>query len=193
MRRSKEEAARTREAIVSRAAELFRKNGISATSVADIMKAAALTHGGFYRHFTSKEDLAREALNQAFAETIEDVRKSFAGKNTPDERLAAYEEYYLSDRHIRAPEFGCPAAALAGEIANADKQSRDDFSTGVNAMVANLQANLPGDEQERRNAALNIFSRQLGAVILARATSGSLASEILEANRRSNPKDMISH
>lgn len=183
MRRSKEDAARTREAIVSKAAELFRKHGVSSTSVADIMKAVSLTHGGFYRHFGSKEELVSEALKLAFAETVAGVGNAFADRQSREDRLKAFEDYYLSERHVENPEFGCPAAALAGEWAKADDADKAEFSIGVNAMLANLEENLPGDEEERRIEALNVFARQLGAVVLARATNKELAAEILAANR----------
>lgn len=185
MRRTKEEAAETKAQIIDCAAKLFRENGIAQTSVADVMKAAGLTHGGFYRHFGSKDELADAAMKHAFGGTVQDVGSVFSQTETAEKRLNAFEEYYLSARHVANRAGGCPAAALAGEIACANEKSRDVFSKGVNTLVAQLEDNIEGDSAEKRQAALRSFATQLGAVVLARATTSSLADEILEACRTS--------
>ena len=183
MRRTKEEAAETKAQIIACAAKLFRENGIAQTSVADVMKAAGLTHGGFYRHFASKDELADAAMKHAFGGTAQEVGSVFSQKETAAERLRAFEDYYLSARHVANRAGGCPAAALAGEIACANEKSRDVFSKGVNTLVAQLEENIEGDSSEKRQEALRSFATQLGAVALARATTSGLADEILEACR----------
>lgn len=183
MRRTKEEAAETKAQIIACAAKLFRESGIAQTSVADVMKAAGLTHGGFYRHFASKDELADAAMKHAFGGTAQEVGSVFSQKDTAAERLRAFEDYYLSARHVANRAGGCPAAALAGEIACANEKSRDVFSKGVNTLVAQLEENIEGDSSEKRQEALRSFATQLGAVVLARATTSGLADEILEACR----------
>nr|WP_298897363.1 TetR/AcrR family transcriptional regulator [uncultured Altererythrobacter sp.] len=183
MRRTKEEAAETKAQIIACAAKLFRENGIAQTSVADVMKAAGLTHGGFYRHFGSKDELAVAAMDHAFGGTVQDVGSVFAQHEVAAERIRAFEDYYLSARHVANKAGGCPAAALAGEVSCANDQTRNVFSKGVNAMVAQLEENLDGDSLSKRQAALRSFATQLGAVVLARSTTADLADEILEACR----------
>ncbi len=183
MRRTKEEAAETKAQIIACAAKLFRENGIARTSVADVMQAAGLTHGGFYRHFGSKDELADAAMDHAFAGTVQDVGSVFAEHEAASERIRAFEGYYLSARHVANKAGGCPAAALAGEVSCANDETRSVFSKGVNTMVAQLEDNLVGNSVAKRQAALRSFATQLGAVVLARATTSELADEILEACR----------
>jgi len=116
MRRSQEDAAKTRARIVDEASRLFRARGIDATSVADVMSAAGLTVGGFYRHFESKEDLVAEAIDAASRETTDRHLARSAWKD--DNNLLALFDTYLSDGHRRHPGLGCPVAALCSEAAH---------------------------------------------------------------------------
>src|SRR5262244_1986400 len=109
MRKSRIEAAKTRERIVTAAAAEFRQHGIAATGLADLMKAAGLTHGGFYRHFASKDQLVAEATTAALDALLEGM----AAHPTVSAAVAAY----LSTRHRDNPASGCPLAALGGELA----------------------------------------------------------------------------
>ena len=106
MRKSREEAAETRKRIVQAAAREFREKGIVATGLADLMKAAGLTHGGFYKHFASKDQLVAEATVAALDSIIEEL----AAQPTVNSAVAAY----LSTRHRDSPASGCPLAALGG-------------------------------------------------------------------------------
>src|SRR3954468_7509905 len=116
MRKSKAEAAETRKRIVAAAAAEFRKNGIVATGLADLMKAAGLTHGGFYKHFESKDQLVAEACAEAGRALGERVSAN-ASKGEP---VASY----LSARHRDDPAGGCPLAALGTELARCDGKTR---------------------------------------------------------------------
>src|SRR5215469_1781589 len=104
MRKSREEAAETRKRIVQAAARQFREKGISATGLADLMKAAGLTRGGFYKHFASKDQLVVEAT----AAAVDSLLKEMAAHSTFTSALAAY----LSAGHRDNPASGCPLAAL---------------------------------------------------------------------------------
>src|SRR4051794_35553442 len=114
MKVTKEKAAQHRAAIVEAAGRLFRVHGFDGVSVAEIMKAAGLTHGGFYGHFASKEALAAEACGHAFATSLSRVQGS---EDASGGGLEAYVAGYLSERHRDRNDGGCPMAAYATEVA----------------------------------------------------------------------------
>mgnify|MGYP001945050283 CR=1 FL=1 len=141
MRVSKEVMAKNNAKIVSEAARLYREKGIESTSVADVMKAAGLTHGGFYRHFESKEDLALCAIRKAF----DDVTDSFvADLELRDGRTALknYVDKYLSREHVFGIGSGCPLASLSEEVNRASSTYAEELSDGrerlLNLMVVAL-------------------------------------------------------
>src|SRR3954451_20268126 len=117
MRKSREEAAQTRKRIVEAASCEFRKNGIVATGLNDLMKAAGLTHGGFYKHFESKDQLVAEAC----AEALDAMIGVMSAHPTIDDAVAAY----LSTRHRDDPASGCPLAAIGSELSRTDKKTRE--------------------------------------------------------------------
>src|SRR5262245_41150792 len=129
MRKSRIEAAKTRERIVTAAAAEFRQHGIAATGLADLMKAAGLTHGGFYRHFASKEQLVAEACSAAIA-TMTERMGSSASRKRGRKGLETAVADYLSTEHRDNPRDGCPLAALGSEMARADTQTRAAATTG---------------------------------------------------------------
>src|SRR5256885_11676693 len=130
MRKSRIEAAKTRERIVTAAAAEFRQHGIAATGLADLMKAAGLTHGGFYRHFASKDQLVAEACSAAIATMNERVASS-ASRKRGRKGLEAAVADYLSTEHRDNPRDGCPLAALGSEMARADPPTRAAATPGV--------------------------------------------------------------
>src|SRR3954454_8495563 len=111
MRKSKAAAAETRKRIVAAAAAEFRKNGIVATGLNELMKAAGLTHGGFYKHFESKDQLVAEACAEAVDSVIERVRAAGPGAGA----------IYLSTRHRDHPAGGCPLSAIGIELGRSDE------------------------------------------------------------------------
>jgi TetR/AcrR family transcriptional regulator, transcriptional repressor for nem operon len=123
MRKSKQEAAATRQRIVMAAATAFRKNGIAGTGLSDLMAAADLTHGGFYRHFDSKDRIVAEACTVAMESLVEQLAGA-ASRKSPQRRLQTIVENYLSAAHRDEPEDGCPLAALGSELARADEKTR---------------------------------------------------------------------
>src|SRR5271154_4013919 len=105
----------THERIVEAAARAIRRSGYDGTSVADIMKEAGLTHGGFYAHFPSREAMLAEAADRAGAETVA-VSTRVAAAARPQQALQALVRAYLSDEHVNNVETGCPIAALGSEM-----------------------------------------------------------------------------
>jgi len=114
MKVSREQAALNRERIVDVAARLFREKGYDGIGVADLMKNAGLTHGGFYGHFASKEDLMVEACQHALEKSLDGWRAKIASH--PQRALPAIVDSYLSTRHRDQPGGGCPAAAMGVDV-----------------------------------------------------------------------------
>src|SRR5580700_5352539 len=129
MRKSREEAARTRERIVTAAAAEFRRNGIVATGLNDLMSAAGLTHGGFYKHFASKDQLVAEAC----AEAVETILERLAAAASAKRGGAAAA--YLSTGHRDHPATGCPLSAIGSELARSDEKTRAAATGGFRKLV----------------------------------------------------------
>ncbi len=183
---SKVQTAANREAIEDAAARLVRERGL-AVSVADVMEAAGLTHGGFYGHFASKDALAAAACARAFGQSLERWERRAAERDDGVAGLAAVVDGYLSTRSRDTPGTGCPAAALAGDVAREPSGAavRDAYADGVAALAERL-AGLDradggtGDEDD----ALARLATMVGALALARATAGTrLSPRILAAAR----------
>jgi TetR/AcrR family transcriptional regulator, transcriptional repressor for nem operon len=176
MRKSREEAAETRKRIVRAAARQFREKGIAATGLAELMKAAGLTHGGFYKHFASKDQLVAEATAAAFDTPLEEM----AAHPTLKAAVAAY----LSTRHRDNPASGCPLAALGAELARTDTQAREAATAGFRRLV-DILARQAGTADARRRA-LVAAATMIGAVTMARVvTDPGLSAEILRAAEQS--------
>lgn len=182
MRVSREQFAEHRKRILDVAGRLFRENGYAGIGVADIMKAAGLTHGGFYGHFESKDELAAEASRGALARTAE--RWSKLVKGAPERPLQALVRHYLSDRHRQDRAEGCVLASLGADAARQDKPVRAAFVEGLKPLINLLARIVPGRSAAiRRRRALSTLSEMVGAMVLARAVDDDkLAAEILEAS-----------
>lgn len=173
MRISREQAAENRERVVEAASTLFRERGFDGVAVADLMRAAGFTHGGFYNHFPTKEALSAEALTRAFAEMAAVRAKS------PD--MAEMLTGYLSKAARRAPGKTCPAAALAGDAARQPAPVRAAFADGVEGMIESFAAQL--DRPDARERSVALLAKIVGALMLARAVPDDhpLADELLKA------------
>ncbi|MDT7950982.1 MAG: TetR/AcrR family transcriptional regulator [Acetobacteraceae bacterium] len=182
MRLSREEKERSHERIISSAAKLFRRDGIEGASVGDVMQDAGLTHGGFYKHFDTKEALLIAALDRAFEETL-----AWLGPKQPDEEPAAtagnFRKTYLSNEHVDAPSMGCPIAALGIDIARGTKQMKARFGMGVRRVVSLLARGSTGTQRMREARALRQIAMMAGAVIIARASDPDTAREVMAACR----------
>lgn len=184
MKVSKEQMAENRERILDTAAQLFREKGFDGIGVADLMKSAGLTHGGFYGHFASKDDLMAQAteralgrLQSAWAQLARDAA------DQGQEPLAAIETAYLSTRHRDAPGQGCLLAALGGDAARQGPAVRQAVTEGVRKQVEGLATLVPGrTKAAKRQRALADYASLVGAMVLARAVDDEdLSNEILRA------------
>ncbi|QBE66957.1 TetR/AcrR family transcriptional regulator [Pseudoduganella lutea] len=181
MRVSREQAAQNRERIVDTAARLFREKGADGIGVADLMKAAGLTHGGFYGHFDSKEALLGEAASRALDGAGDHWQAMMAQQ--PGDALGAVVRSYLSPAHRDNPGQGCAISALGADISRAGPAVRDAVTARAQAQFALLAAASPGSsDDERRRHAIATYAAMVGAMVLARAVSDeALSQEILAA------------
>ncbi len=180
-RMSREEKARTHARIITVAARLFREQGIAATGVADVMKAAGLTHGGFFRHFGSKDELAAAAIDAAVDGFISTLEEDI-GRRGPRKAVAHFVEQYLSAEHVAAPGEGCPFAALGEEAPRGPELCRQALSHGASRLIGVLEQGMTGDKVTARATAL--VATLVGTLVLARtATSEAAAGEFLAAGR----------
>ncbi len=177
---SKAQKTRTHKRIVSIASKRFREKGLAGFGIAELMKEAGLTVGGFYKHFGSRDDLVAEAVNSAFGGWQR--RLDAAESGGPSVSLAKLIDEYLNETHRDNPGSGCAFSALAPEIARSDKRTRSLTSEQVRSDVQLIATLLPGrDKRAARSRAILIFSALVGAMSLARAASDeALSREILE-------------
>ena len=184
---SKEQTDRNRAAIEQASARLFREKGFNGVSVADLMGAAGLTHGGFYGHFSSKDELAAVACANAFSQASERWQARIKNKTDAQSALHAILDPYLSTRMVKNMGNGCPAATLSVDVAreSPDKPVRAAYQAGTAQLVEILAALSPSDDPaERRKQALVQWSTMVGVMMLASATDGDpLSDELLAAVR----------
>lgn len=171
MRVSREQMAANRARILDEAGRLFREHGFDAVTVADVMQAAGLTHGGFYGHFSSKDALIAASVAHTMA----------AHDANDPENFVSFLQAYLSLRHREARAIGCPTAALAGLLPNQEAEARSAMAEGLSAQIDRLTQLMHGEsEAERRRAAIGNWSAMVGALVLSRAVgSEQLSTEIL--------------
>jgi TetR/AcrR family transcriptional regulator, transcriptional repressor for nem operon len=181
MRVSREKALENREQIIETAARLLRTHGFDGIGVADIMKAAGLTHGGFYRNFASKDDLAVKASEHAIADTKALLKDGLAQQ--PKDPFRELIERYVSSAHRDDPGSGCILPALAADAARRDDPAlRAVFVTAIQYyldQIAKLSSAPPGAAGGRHPAA--ILSEMVGAVILSRVIADDPLTESLIA------------
>jgi TetR/AcrR family transcriptional repressor of nem operon len=180
MRVSREQAAENRERIVAVAARLFRERGFDGIGVADLMKNAGLTHGGFYGHFDSKEALMAEACEYAIAETSQ--RWEALTRQGEPGAFARLTHRYLGTRHRDRPGDGCVLAALANDAARQSPPARRAYTRSVQRFIDLLGGVVPGrGEAARRRKAVAACAAMVGALILSRAVDDdALSREILD-------------
>ena len=177
---SKAQKAKTHERIVKLASKRFREEGLAGIGIAELMKEAGLTVGGFYKHFDSRDDLVAEAVSSAFGGWKRRVEAAKSG-GAPVSYEKLIDEY-LNEEHRDNPGSGCAFSALAPEIARSDKRTRALASEQVRNDIQLIATLLPGrDKRRARSRAILIFSALVGAMSLARAVSNeALSREILE-------------
>ena len=193
MKVSKTQVTENRLAILQAAARLYRERGFTGVGVADITREAGLTHGGLYRHFESKDALAAEASEYAFAWELSELETPGADANTDAGRsLRTGVANYLSPRHRDSVGQGCPVAALAADAARETGAIADAFAQGIGRYMALFAQRRPDGteaaqvEPEDRVRAISMLSAMVGGLILARATARdlpALSDEILTTLR----------
>jgi TetR/AcrR family transcriptional repressor of nem operon len=181
MKVSREQAAQNRERIVEAAALLFRERGFDGISVADLMREAGLTHGGFYGHFSSKEDLIAKASASALTGSLEVWSKLAEGAS--GDPLSAIAGAYLTRRHRDNPGAGCLLAALGPDVSRQGPSVRRAVTRSVRSAVDLLTKLVPGKSgAARRQRALSTYATLVGAMVIARAVDDrTLSQEILDA------------
>jgi TetR/AcrR family transcriptional repressor of nem operon len=185
MKVSREQAEQNRQRILDTATRLFREHGFDGIGVADLMRAAGLTHGGFYGHFASKEDLIVQACQRALANSVTGWQKRVDA--APDHPLKAVSDGYLSARHLDQPGTGCLLAAVGSDIARQPPSVRKAVTDGLRTSFDYLAKLFPGrTKAARQDKAMAMYATMVGGILLARAVDDhALAKNILRATAES--------
>ena len=181
MKVSREQAAQNRERILDAATQLFRERGFEGIGLADLMKEAGLTHGGFYGHFSSKDDLIAQACARASARS-----RALWGKlaeRAPDDPLSEIAGVYLTSKHRDNPGAGCLLAALGPDVSRQGPAARRAVTEGLRSAFDFLTKLVVGKSKAaKRRKAISTYASLVGAMVLARAVDDrALSQEILNA------------
>jgi TetR/AcrR family transcriptional repressor of nem operon len=184
MRYSKDHKLETHARIVKKASVRLRERGAHGIGVADLMKDAGLTHGGFYAHFDSREALLIEAFAYAMDRSTDRWRK-LAEQTSPDKRLATIVDSYLTPTHRDDLGHGCTIPALSAEIARESPKTRKAFAVKLEQMVDILAEQIPDvPRKAARKQAMASLATMMGTLVLARvAGGGEFSDDILGAGR----------
>ena len=184
MRYNAEHKARTRERVLEAAVKAVRTEGPSQLGVAGVMQGAGLTHGGFYAHFKSRDELVKAAI----AEMFEIARETFQRRTeglSPREALRTYVRFYLSRSHRDARDSGCPLPVLAGDLPRMGEQARVLYSEGVAQLTGSIQGLLETLGRPNASAlASSALAEMTGALSLSRAVADREHSDLILARSR---------
>lgn len=171
--------------IVAAAARAMRRSGFAGVGVADVMKDAGLTHGGFYAHFASREAMLSEALKRAGEDSAADLKRRCEPlRSRGASRLRSLIEGYLSETHLAEVEAGCPVAALLGEMPRQATELKDVALQRLQSLIESTRQALPDPQDKDR--AVAITAAMVGALQMARASGANAKGKsILAAARRS--------
>jgi TetR/AcrR family transcriptional regulator, transcriptional repressor for nem operon len=183
MRQSKAEKAKTHKRIVAIASKRFRAEGLAGIGIADLMKEAGLTVGGFYKHFKSRDDLVAEAVDSALGHWKR--KMDAAAADGPPVTYESLVNDYLTEAHRNRPGTGCPVGALAGDIARSDKRTRAAVTREIRDSIELLATLIRGTNKKEKGAARSqailAYCALVGAIGVARAVSDEqLSREILK-------------
>jgi TetR/AcrR family transcriptional regulator, transcriptional repressor for nem operon len=168
MRYRPEHKAQVRQQIVKDASRRVRAQGLSGAAVATVMQDAGLTHGGFYKHFRSKDELLLESLGEGFREIADSLAKA-AQQSKPGTAWKTVVKFYLSPEHCDHAEAGCPLAALAPELARVERSMKPRVVNELTTYKSQLVPFMPGRRTaDKERAFIAIFSTMLGAIGIAR-------------------------
>jgi TetR/AcrR family transcriptional regulator, transcriptional repressor for nem operon len=180
----------TRRQIINAAAEAFRAHGADGVGLADIMRRVGLTHGGFYAHFSSKEDLLVSALAELHEARM--ARFEEMASKAPGSALMGAANFYLSSRHREHPETGCSIATLGSEVARLQGPVRSRMSANIRAWLSRFAACAPTKNADRRRQqATAVFAAMIGGLILARAVEDSNESDQILSDVRTFLEDEL--
>ena len=188
MRRARTGSKRdqTHERILRAAARAIRKVGYEGVGVADVMKEAGLTHGGFYAHFASRDALLAQAAEQAGSESIENLSRAVA-RAKPGEELMALVDSYLADQHVGAAEqgLGCALAAAGSEVPRQHEEVRHAVSRRIRELVGLVERQFPDwGKNAAHEKAMAIVASMVGALLLARAVGDPQLSKSIRKSAR---------
>jgi TetR/AcrR family transcriptional repressor of nem operon len=187
LRLTREQAEQNRRLIVKTASRMFRLQGLENVAVADVMKESGFTHGGFYNHFKSKDDLATEAVASAFDHAAKNLSDDIASASDPQKALNAFVADYLSPAHRDTSTGGCPATAFPVDSARGGKDVQAAFAEGIESYLEILAARMDGNKREARQRAVSLLSGIVGALLLSRAVKKGqpkLSDELLGSARK---------
>jgi len=176
----------TRERILRAAARAIRKHGYEGVGVADVMKEAGLTHGGFYAHFDSRDALLAAAVGQAGAESTENLNRAVAAAK-PGEELMALVDTYLDERHVAAPEhgLGCAIAAAGSEVPRQQAEVRRAAARRIKDLIGFVERQFPEwGKSAAHEKAMAVVASMVGALILARAVDDPQLSKSIRKSAR---------
>lgn len=177
MRYSQDHKAQTHQRIIKEASARFRKDGIGATGLQPLMKALGLTHGGFYSHFRSKDELVEKALQEA-GQQVDGLCAEIFAQDNP---LHAFIETYLSEWHQTSPHEGCPLPTISSELGLRGQPSPTSDMV-LNARLEQIENSLEGENNADR--AIVIMSTLVGALLLSRSVADAeFAQRILDVTR----------
>jgi TetR/AcrR family transcriptional repressor of nem operon len=172
----------THRRIIETAGACFRRRGLSGIGIADLMKEAGLTHGGFYAHFASKDALVVEALRLASERFRHRVEEAAAEEG---EKLVAVAARYLTSRHREHPENGCSIATLGPELGRDSGAARQQFGANIEAALERMaECSAATDAQARRREATGTFAAMVGGLILSRGVEDPDAADRILADVR---------
>ena len=175
----------TRRKVLDAAARAIRRQGPECVSVASVMAKVGLTHGGFYAHFDSKEAMITASIEHMF-EQIEERMNSLAEGKSAQLAVCCYINAYLSDRHLRERELGCPIAALGSDLPRLGESARKAFASGMSSVHKKISALLKSmGAEDADDAARSLQSELLGALLSARLVKACDRKKVLEVTRRS--------
>ena len=184
MRVTKEVAEQNRMRILETAVALFKTRGSDNVSISDLAKAAGFTHGGFYNHFKSKDDLIVEAIKYAFDEALGAITQE--NGVSPAESIASRLALYPSPEHRDEIGGGCPTGSFPVDVARQSVGAQEAFADGLERYLALVEGVSPGKGEGKRRAAIAALSALVGGIILSRAVRRArpeLSDELLEAVR----------
>jgi TetR/AcrR family transcriptional regulator, transcriptional repressor for nem operon len=184
MRYDPDHKQRTRERILTEAAAALRRDGPDRIAVAGVMARAGLTHGGFYAHFASKEELLVAAVEHMFGEALVHMASVLEGRS-PAQGVAAYVSFYLSDEHRDRRDRGCPLPAMAADMPRLSVAAREAFERGAARLTTALSEPLAQmGHPDAGVLAVSVVAELVGAVVLARSiASMAHATTLLRATR----------